>query len=406
MSSVQGPVRRAIILAAGNGDRFRHTPRNDAHNSKLLQPLLGRPILLRTIEAAREAGIQSRHGRARISSRPRPRAGRTRRSFRGWRLSFAFNPEWQLENGISARAARAAGRPRTLRAADGGPRVRAGGPSADAAARRRTRRQRCSASTRGRRRRRLAAEATKVRRSGSRIVAIGKDLRDYDALDTGVFVCSPLLFDALDQSIAGGDTTLSGGIRRLAARGLMHGCRDRRRGAGATSTRERIWPPPKCSSARRRGSRDDRPAADHLDRGARHRGGAVRGVALLRRLRHGDRDRPAPRHRRPARARSPAAAGISPGRGPGRGAFRGRGRVRFSTLARIRLAAEAFSYLTISGVAGEPLKVVLLGDRVPARDATAAVALERISYIIGTTVDHRHWDRSLAIASLPLRRCG
>jgi hypothetical protein len=33
--------------------------------------------------------------------------------------------------------------------------------------------------------------------------------------------------------------------------------------------------------------------------------------------------------------------------------------VRFSTLARIRLAAEAFSYLTISGVAGEPLKVVL-----------------------------------------------
>jgi len=60
--------------------------------------------------------------------------------------------------------------------------------------------------------------------------------------------------------------------------------------------------------------------------------------------------------------------------------------VRFSTLARIRLAAESFSYLTISGVAGEPLKVVLLGNRVSSREATAAVALERIAYMIGTTI--------------------
>ena len=46
-----------------------------------------------------------------------------------------------------------------------------------------------------------------MRREGSRIVAIGKDLTEYDALDTGVFVCSPLLFHALDVSIAQGDTT-------------------------------------------------------------------------------------------------------------------------------------------------------------------------------------------------------
>jgi CTP:molybdopterin cytidylyltransferase MocA len=36
-----------------------------------------------------------------------------------------------------------------------------------------------------------------------------------------MFVCSPLLFDALETSRALGDTTLSGGIRQLAARGLM-----------------------------------------------------------------------------------------------------------------------------------------------------------------------------------------
>jgi 1L-myo-inositol 1-phosphate cytidylyltransferase len=69
----------------------------------------------------------------------------------------------------------------------------------------------------------IADEATKVRLDGSRIVAIGKDLREYDALDTGVFVCAPALFGALESAQAAGDTTLSGGIRLLAARGLMRG---------------------------------------------------------------------------------------------------------------------------------------------------------------------------------------
>jgi phosphatidylglycerophosphate synthase len=60
--------------------------------------------------------------------------------------------------------------------------------------------------------------------------------------------------------------------------------------------------------------------------------------------------------------------------------------VSFARLARVRLAAEAFSFLTLRGIAGEPLKVVLLGDRVDPRQATAAVALERIAYLIGTAV--------------------
>lgn len=60
--------------------------------------------------------------------------------------------------------------------------------------------------------------------------------------------------------------------------------------------------------------------------------------------------------------------------------------VSFLRLARVRLSAEAFSYLTLRGIAGEPLKVMLLADRVGAREATAAVALERIAYMVGTTV--------------------
>jgi phosphatidylglycerophosphate synthase len=77
--------------------------------------------------------------------------------------------------------------------------------------------------------------------------------------------------------------------------------------------------------------------------------------------------------------------------------------VSFLRLARVRLSAEAFSYLTLRGIAGEPLKVVLLADRVDARQATAAVALERLAYLVGTTIIIGIGSLA-AIAGLPLTR--
>jgi CDP-L-myo-inositol myo-inositolphosphotransferase len=68
-----------------------------------------------------------------------------------------------------------------------------------------------------------AQEATKVRLEGDRITAIGKEIVPYDALDTGMFVFAPPIFDALERSCAAGDTSLTGGVRRLAAAGLMRG---------------------------------------------------------------------------------------------------------------------------------------------------------------------------------------
>src|SRR4029453_14418378 len=48
--------------------------------------------------------------------------------------------------------------------------------------------------------------------------------------------------------------------------------------------------------------------------------------------------------------------------------------------------AEAFSYLTLRGIVGEPLKVVLLADSIDPRGGPVALALERIPYLGGTTV--------------------
>jgi phosphatidylglycerophosphate synthase len=58
----------------------------------------------------------------------------------------------------------------------------------------------------------------------------------------------------------------------------------------------------------------------------------------------------------------------------------------FARAFRVRLAAEAFSFVTIRGVAGEPLKVVLLERDVAPAVAAAAVALERAAYLLITAV--------------------
>jgi choline kinase len=67
----------------------------------------------------------------------------------------------------------------------------------------------------------VMAEATKVRLAGAHVTAIGKQLAPHHALDTGMFVCDPSLFAALDDAVASGDTTLSAGVRRLAESGKM-----------------------------------------------------------------------------------------------------------------------------------------------------------------------------------------
>ena len=64
-------------------------------------------------------------------------------------------------------------------------------------------------------------DATKVVLDGDRILKIGKGLSRYDAVDTGIFLCSPALFDGLELAVSGGDDTLSGGVRIMASQGNM-----------------------------------------------------------------------------------------------------------------------------------------------------------------------------------------
>jgi choline kinase len=58
-------------------------------------------------------------------------------------------------------------------------------------------------------------DATKVKLEGNDIVDIRKDLLHYDALDTGMFLCSPALFERLEAAKKDGNCSLSDGMCQL-----------------------------------------------------------------------------------------------------------------------------------------------------------------------------------------------
>jgi 1L-myo-inositol 1-phosphate cytidylyltransferase len=64
-------------------------------------------------------------------------------------------------------------------------------------------------------------DAMKVKLSGKRVHTLGKQLKNYEAIDTGAFLLSPAVFDAFRESRAENDLSLAGAIRMLAAKELM-----------------------------------------------------------------------------------------------------------------------------------------------------------------------------------------
>jgi 1L-myo-inositol 1-phosphate cytidylyltransferase len=214
-------VHRAIVLAAGNGDRFR----NGSSHSKLLTPIAGTPLLIRTLTSVHRAGITEAHivlgydaDAVRVLALSDAPSGLV--------LRFHVNKDWHLENGRSVLAARAlmnepfANAPFALMMGDhlfepAALRVLLRSPLKPDEA--------LVGIDRFTTDPEIVSEATRVRMHNGRITAIGKGLEPFDALDTGLFICQSSIFDALDASCLEGDSTLSGGVRRLAARGLVRG---------------------------------------------------------------------------------------------------------------------------------------------------------------------------------------
>lgn len=201
----------AVILAAGNGSRLRTVA------GSLPKPLVafnGKPLLEHVLLGARDAGIE----RFVIVVGYRGDAIRswvTDRRFPGMRIDFVENPDYNKANGVSLLKARhLLTGPFLLLMADHI------FESETAAALLRQRVQNDGTI--------LAVDhklgsifdmddATKVRCIDNYIIDIGKQLTRFDAVDTGMFLCTPAIFSALEQGTTNGNCSLSDGMRILAA---------------------------------------------------------------------------------------------------------------------------------------------------------------------------------------------
>jgi CDP-L-myo-inositol myo-inositolphosphotransferase len=205
---------KCLIIAAGRGSRL--SPLGD---SKPLSPLLGTTIIERVIHAVSSAGIKEfyvvtgyRGEKVRYFL-----DGVTRH--RNIKIHHLVNPDWQKGNGLSVLKARGVlDSPFILVMSD---HLVDTGVISDLKSQRIGNDEVLLAIDR-----RIASnpyvdmeDVTKVRERGGYLEAVGKSLRGYNAFDTGVFLCTPVIFDAIETSIAGsGDDSLSGGINVLARR--------------------------------------------------------------------------------------------------------------------------------------------------------------------------------------------
>jgi CDP-L-myo-inositol myo-inositolphosphotransferase len=64
-------------------------------------------------------------------------------------------------------------------------------------------------------------DVTRVLYNRDLLKDIGKGLEMYNGFDTGIFYCTPVIFDALEKTVQSGDSSLSAAVRYLAGEGRV-----------------------------------------------------------------------------------------------------------------------------------------------------------------------------------------
>ncbi len=207
LSSV-APIAEAVVLMAGSGSRLRA---NGLNLPKPLIPIHGRPLISYTIDALVHAGIKIVYAVVGFESESlmaqmRPLIPHT------LDVRFIANRDWKKQNGISVLvAAEHVRSPFLLTMSD---------HLFDQSIFEVVLRAPCD-------RLNLVIDrklnsmvdlddAMKVQTRDDQIAAIGKNLRTYDAIDTGLFGCPYEIFQYLERAKQNGDCSLADGVRLMA----------------------------------------------------------------------------------------------------------------------------------------------------------------------------------------------
>jgi len=212
-------VSEAVILIAGQGSRLRGADKNCL---KPFVPVLGRPLLSYILEAVSCAGIRTVYLVVGYESE-RVIAEAKQLIPAQLTASFIVNRDWRKQNGISLLAAKDhVTAPFLLTMGDhvfeetiidrlldnfepgllniAIDRKRESIVDLD--------------------------DAMKVQTRGNNVIGIGKNLRNYDAIDTGLFVCPTEIFAYLEQAKStdgGSDCSLANGIELMAGDDKVRG---------------------------------------------------------------------------------------------------------------------------------------------------------------------------------------
>lgn len=206
---------KALILAAGNGTRMQPVTRG---RHKSLMPLLGLKIIDRVILGAKEAGINE-------FVIVTGYKGNNLRKFLGSggkynvSISYVHNDNWEKANGISALLAkRHFSKNFTLLMGD----HVFDSKTLTRIQRLKLKKNECALAIDKNLDRVLDVnDTTKVLVKGNKIIDLNKDLKNYNAYDTGLFICSPYIFEVLKKTTSLGKNSLSDGMRVIVKEGIL-----------------------------------------------------------------------------------------------------------------------------------------------------------------------------------------
>jgi choline kinase len=205
-------ITDAVILMAGTGSRLRGSAETMA---KPLIPIAGRPLISYAIDSFDKVGVKNVHAvvgpngdelaAAVAPLLPAP-----------MRFRPISNPNWQKQNGVSLLTA--AGKVRSPFFLAMGDHLFESAILDHLIAHADLDRLNLAID------RKIDSifdldDAMKVQTRDNAIVAIGKNLENYNAIDTGIFLCPEMLFDYLRRALQSDDCSLADGVQLMAADG-------------------------------------------------------------------------------------------------------------------------------------------------------------------------------------------